>query len=219
VRIAKYLHSCLLIEHAGENLLFDPGRFSFVEGRVEPATFGDVDVVVLTHDHPDHIELPALERIVAASGATVVGNGEVAARLRQHGIETTVLDEGTLRVGAFALRAVPADHEPILAKTTPRNTAFLVNERLLNPGDSFRDPLLTFAGVDALVLPVMAPFLTEVAAFGFGRRMRPGAVIPVHDGYAKEFFVRLRYEAYGAAFAEHGIRFHPLIEPGASVEI
>ena len=28
MRIAKYIHSCLLFEHQGEQLLFDPGKVS-----------------------------------------------------------------------------------------------------------------------------------------------------------------------------------------------
>jgi L-ascorbate metabolism protein UlaG (beta-lactamase superfamily) len=81
----------------------------------------------------------------------------------------------------------------ILADTTPCHTAFLVDDRVLNCGDSFADPLLPFAGVDTLIMPVMAPFLTEVGAADFARRMRPRQVIPVHDGYENDFFVRQRY--------------------------
>lgn len=104
MRIAKHIHSCLLFEHEGEKLLFDPGRFSFVEGRVTPETFGDIATVVITHDHPDHLDVPSLHRIVERSGATVLGNGEVAAKLRPEGIEVSVHEEGTRQCGAFSLR-------------------------------------------------------------------------------------------------------------------
>lgn len=219
MRVSKYIHSCLLFEHEGEKLLFDPGGFSFRDGQVTPDVFADVSTVVITHDHPDHLDITALKQIVARSGAMVVGNGEVATKVGQEGIEAAILEEGTRQIGAFTLQATPADHEPILSKETPRNTAFLVNSLVLNPGDSFGSPLLAFAGVDVLVLPVMAPFLTEPTAFDFARRMRPRQIIPVHDGYAKGFFRRLRYETYGSFFNEIGIQLHPLSEPGAGIDL
>ena len=124
-----------------------------------------------------------------------------------------------LTVGAFTLRAIPTPHEAILADTVPRHTAFLVDDRVLNCADSFADPLLPYAGVEVLIMPVMAPFLTEVGAATFARRMRPRQVIPVHDGYVKDFFVRLRYDNYDRVFTEMNIQFHKLAEPGDGVTV
>lgn len=219
MRIAKFVHSCVLLEEAGKRLLFDPGKFSFVEGRVRPEQFGDISYVVLTHNHPDHIDVEALKRILELSNAEVIGNGEVAAVLRPEGIAVRALDEGTTDAGPFKLRAVPTPHEQILARSLPRHTSYLINERVLNTADSFGTALDEFAGVDLLIMPVMAPFLTEVGAVAFARRMRPQAVFPVHDGYSRDFFLAMRYDAYTSALADAGIAFHPVSEPGASITI
>ncbi len=219
MRIAKYLHSCVLIEEAGERLLFDPGLFSFVEGRVSPDQFGDVSYVVLTHNHPDHIDVQALRRILELSNAEVIGNSEIASVLKPEGVAVRVVDEGSTEAGPFRLRAIPTAHEPILAGTLPRHTSYLINERVLNTADSFGSALEVFAGVDLLIMPVMAPFLTEPDAFAFARRMRPKAVFPVHDGYARDFFITMRYDAYRQVLANLGIEFHPVSEPGASISI
>jgi prepilin-type processing-associated H-X9-DG protein len=219
VRISKYIHSCLLFEQDGEKLLFDPGNYSFIDGHVTPETFQDVSTIVITHSHPDHLALEPLKQILALSDADVVTNGEVAAILQGEGIDATIIEEGMLTVGAFTLRAIPTPHEAILADTVPRHTAFLVDDRVLNCADSFADPLLPYAGVEVLIMPVMAPFLTEVGAAAFARRMRPHQVIPVHDGYVKDFFVRLRYDNYDRVFTEMNIQFHKLAEPGASVTV
>lgn len=219
VRISKYIHSCLLFQHEGDKLLFDPGNYSFIEGRVSPETFRDVSTVVITHSHPDHLALEPLKQILALSGADVVTNGEVAAILDDEGIAATTIEEGSLTAGAFTLRAIPTPHEAILADTVPRHTAFMVNDRVLNCGDSFADPLLPYAGVELLIMAVMAPFLTEVGVAAFARRMRPRQVIPVHDGYAKAFFVNQRYANYDRVFTATNIQFHKLAEPGASVTL
>jgi L-ascorbate metabolism protein UlaG (beta-lactamase superfamily) len=219
MKISKYIHSCLLFEHEGAKLLFDPGWLSFQEGRVTPDQFGDVSTVVLTHEHPDHLDVKALRQILSKSGATVIGNGEVAAKLQKEGIEVVIHEEGTRQAGPFTLRAIPAEHQPILSDTLPRNTAFLINERVLNPGDSFAPALLAWKGVELLVLPVMAPFLTELVASDFAKRMQPRQVLPVHDGYAKDFFLKGRYETYESFLKKLDIQFHALAEPGASVEV
>lgn len=219
MRISKFIHSCLLFEHEGDKLLFDPGNYSFLEGRVTPEAFRDVSTVVITHGHPDHLALEPLKQILALSGADVVTNGEVAATLRDEGIDATTLEEGTLTAGAFRLRAIPTPHEAILADTVPRHTAFLVDERVLNCGDSFAEPLLPYAGVEVLIMPVMAPFLTEVGAFDFARRMRPQQIIPVHDGAVIDFFLRQRHANFRKNFDAIGIRFHELAEPGAGVTV
>ena len=112
-----------------------------------------------------------------------------------------------------------AAHQPILAATIPPNTAYLVNDRVLNPGDSFDTSLLAWKGTEALILPVMAPFLTEVEALAFARRMEPRQILPVHDGYAKDFFLKSRYDTYEEFFKKDGIRFHRSAEVGASVEM
>jgi L-ascorbate metabolism protein UlaG (beta-lactamase superfamily) len=219
MRVFKYIHSCLLLEHAGEKLLFDPGKFSFVEGKVKPENFSGISVVAITHQHPDHVDAEALQRILAHNSASVVANGGVASKLEEEGIEVTVLEEGTRQFGAFTLQAIPAQHEAILSDSLPHNTAFLVNECVLNPGDSFKTPLLAFKGVELLILPIMAPWLTELAAADFARQMQPRQALAAHDGYAKRFFLEQRYTAYRGYLDKLGIRWHASADPGACVEL
>jgi L-ascorbate metabolism protein UlaG (beta-lactamase superfamily) len=61
MQIKKYLHSCILIEESGKKLLFDPGAFVFIEGKFKPEEIVPVDVVVVTHSHPDHFFPEALK--------------------------------------------------------------------------------------------------------------------------------------------------------------
>jgi L-ascorbate metabolism protein UlaG (beta-lactamase superfamily) len=218
MKISKHIHSCLTFEHEGEKLLFDPGLFTFLEGRVRPDQFADVATIVITHEHPDHLNVKALKEILALSQARLISNRGVAAVLRPEGIEVELHEEGTLEAGPFTLKALETAHQPILVPGPP-HTSYLVNDRVLNPGDSFDPALLAWKGIETLILPIMAPFLTEVEAVAFARRMEPRQVLPVHDGYAKDFFVKSRQEAYEGALKNFDIRFHKLAEVGGGVEL
>lgn len=89
----------------------------------------------------------------------------------------------------------------------------------LNPGDSFAKDLDAKAGTPVLALPIMAPWNTELEVAEFAQRMQPRRIIPIHDGYAKDFFLQQRYENFTKFFAQRGMRFEPLRTPGDAIEI
>ncbi|OJU13661.1 MAG: MBL fold metallo-hydrolase [Caulobacterales bacterium 68-7] len=219
MRIEKFVHSCLRITSDGQRLLFDPGKFSFVDGRVDPRQLADADIVAITHDHPDHLDFDALRVIVGDRPVTLLANGGAAKALRDKGFAPTTFEDGERTFGAFRLQAIPALHAPILAKETPRVTAFCVNERLLHVGDSFDDSLHRFAGIELLAMPVMAPFLTELDVYEFAKAMKPKTLIPLHDGYARDFFIEQRYDTYEPFLKEAGISLQRLAWPGDAVEV
>jgi L-ascorbate metabolism protein UlaG (beta-lactamase superfamily) len=220
MRVTKFIHSCLLVEKGGDRLLFDPGKFSFVEGRVKPEQFTGIAAIVLTHFHPDHVEPEALKKIVDGNaGAVVLTNTEAQKKLADAGVQAEVFEAGTRTVGGFRLEAFAAAHAPILGSAAPQNTAYVVDDLLLNPGDSFAEPLLQKAGVRVLAVPVMAPWSTELGVADFVKRMRPQNILPVHDGQAKDFFLKQRYDVFEKYFSEQGIRFERMMEPGRSFEV
>lgn len=219
MKITKYIHSCLLFEKNDHQLLFDPGTFSFVEGLVKPETFRQVSYIIITHNHPDHLDVNALKQIVALSGAEVWSTQEVADKLRPESIPVRLVSEGLFKLGNFDLRAIRVPHEPILADHLPEMFAFLIDGRVLNPADSFTPALLDYKGVELLILPVTAPFLTELVAANFAGKMQPKHILPVHDGYVKPFFLTQRYENYGLYFEKLGMQFHKLVEPGREITL
>jgi L-ascorbate metabolism protein UlaG (beta-lactamase superfamily) len=220
MRITKYIHACLLIEDGPSKILFDPGKFSFIEGHVDPNIFRDLSAVVITHQHPDHIDDEALTRIMANNpSARLITNAEVRDRVEKAGLTAELLEDGTLNVAGFDLKAVHAKHANLLNSEPPVNVAYIVNNLLLNPGDSFDHTLDEYKGIPVLALPTMAPWNTELEVASFATRLSPRRVIPIHDGYAKEFFLKLRYENYSNYFAGVGIKFEPLLNPGDAIEV
>jgi len=219
MKITKYLHSCLVFELDGYKLLFDPGKFSFADGEVTPQMFRDVNTIVITHIHPDHFDIEILKSILELSGASVITNSQLAQELDKAGIGYTILEDEIKHVGPFKLEAFPVTHEPIMDNPLPQMTGFLINDKVLHPVDSMEDKLLNYKGIELLLMVTMAPFANEIRISGFADKLQPKQILPVHDGYAKEFFIKQRYAAYVKHFEKQGIKFHEIYKVGDSIEL
>ncbi len=219
MKISKYLHSCLLFELDGYKLLIDPGKFTFAEGLVKPEQFADVNTIIITHIHPDHLDTENLKSIVSLSGATVLANQQVGEQLTSENIPFSLLGNGLSQIGPFKLEAFTVVHELIMDNPLPQMTGLLINDKVLHPVDSMEDALFRYEGVELLMMVTMAPFANEPRIAAFADELQPKQILPVHDGYAKEFFIKQRYEAYTKHFDKQGIKFHSIYQPGDSITI
>ncbi|MDB4926078.1 MBL fold metallo-hydrolase [Mucilaginibacter sp.] len=219
MEISKYLHSCLVFELDGHKLLFDPGKFTFAEGMVTPDMFADVNSIIITHIHPDHLDAENLKKIASLSGAPIYTNSQVGEVLQKAGIAHTVWHDGIHYAGPFKLEAIAVIHEPILDNPLPQMTGFIINDKVLHPVDSMEDALLNYKGIELLIMVTMAPFANELRITGFADKLQPKQILPVHDGYAKEFFIKQRYEAYKKHFDKQGIKFNEIYKLGDSITI
>jgi L-ascorbate metabolism protein UlaG (beta-lactamase superfamily) len=221
MRIEKFLHSCLLVEKGNDRILFDPGKFSFVDGGAQASDFMNLKAVIITHSHPDHMDDEAIKVIMENNpDAVLYGNVGIATGLQPKGRKVELFEEGTKMIGAFKIDAYEARHERIVAAKIPPNTAYVVDDTLLNPGDSYAYSLDALRGkFDVLALPVMAPWCTEMDSVGFAARMNAKHLLPIHDGYVKDFFLRMRYDNYENHFGGQGVKFERLDRVGAGVDL
>ncbi|MEO8885830.1 MAG: MBL fold metallo-hydrolase [Mucilaginibacter sp.] len=219
MKISKYLHSCLVFKEDGYKLLIDPGKFTFAEGIVKPEHFADVNSIIITHIHPDHLDTENLTIIAKLSGASILANEQVGEKLTEANIPFELLCNGTQQLGPFKLEAFTVVHELILDNPLPLMTGLLINDKVLHPVDSIEDSLLKYKGVELLLMVTMAPFTTEPRIAAFADKLQPKQILPVHDGYAKEFFIKQRYQAYTKHFDKQGIKFHQIYQPGDSITI
>ncbi|MBV7672430.1 MBL fold metallo-hydrolase [Streptomyces halstedii] len=125
LRLTWLGHSSVLAEIDGARVLFDPvwgercSPFSFAgPKRLHPvpvplAALGSVDVVVISHDHYDHLDLPTIRALAKSSTVFAVPLG-VGAHLEYWGVAPDRIHEldwnETVRVAGIALTATPARH-------------------------------------------------------------------------------------------------------------
>ena len=220
MKISKYIHSCLLVEEGDTSILFDPGKFSFNEKLVDPDTFKNLQAIAITHNHPDHLDFDALKQIAQNNpDATLLADQQTLDQAKDRGIELHSLLPASMALGDISLRTIASSHADILSDELPENTAYVLNDTFLNPGDSFSAPLLAEKGIKVLALPVAAPWETELDAYAFAQAIDPKEIIPVHDGHFKDFFRKIRYETFDQFFTRLGKEFHNLAKPGDSASV
>lgn len=215
--IKKFLHSCLLIEDKGKRLLIDPGLFSFIEHKITPADIGPVDTILLTHSHPDHCYPDALKQFVDMRLPQIITHEEIGMLLSKEGIAYQAIQDGqTLEVVGFSVRALHAPHGE-LPIHVPTNFGYIINDTVFHPGDSY--DFTHSPRVPVLALPTFAPWGTLSQAMQLIQRVSPRTVIPIHDGYVKDFMSERIYQMIVQPFcAERDIDFRAL-QLGQSVEL
>ncbi|WP_185994534.1 MBL fold metallo-hydrolase [Nocardioides campestrisoli] len=181
MRITKFGHSCVRLEHGPAVLVLDPGVFTEVEA-VARAT-----AVLVTHEHPDHFHPDHLR----AARAPIVTIDSVAARIRDEApdlVERTrvVAPEELLDLGV-PVRVVGREHA-VIHPDLPRvhNSGYLVDlggTRVYHPGDALIAP---GEPVDVLCAPASAPWLKLSEAVDFVREVGAPRNLAIHEAIYSE---------------------------------
>ncbi|WP_435271402.1 MBL fold metallo-hydrolase [Streptomyces sp. 1222.5] len=125
LRLTWMGHSSVLAEIDGRRVLFDPvwgercSPFPFAgPKRLHPvplplAALGDVDVIVISHDHYDHLDLPSIKALAGTDTVFAVPLG-VGAHLEHWGVSPDRLREldwhESTEIAGLTLTATPARH-------------------------------------------------------------------------------------------------------------
>jgi L-ascorbate metabolism protein UlaG (beta-lactamase superfamily) len=179
MRITHLGHSCLLVEVADVRVLVDPGTFAedFPEVR-------DLDLVVVTHQHPDHLDAARIPDLLRANPrAEVLCDPGSVEPLRAAGVEGRAHD-GPTRVGDLTVTPVGEVHA-LIHDEIPRipNVGVRLEAdgepSLFHPGDALdAEP----GEVEVLAFPLNAPWQRSREMTGFLRRLDPPVAVPIHDG-------------------------------------
>jgi L-ascorbate metabolism protein UlaG (beta-lactamase superfamily) len=222
-------HASVLAELGGTRVLTDPvlgARIGHLSRRVAvPLEVGEIDAVLISHVHRDHLDLPS---IVALAGAPPIvvpaGAGEL---LRRRGCEHVIeLREGeSTMVSGVRVTASPARHRARRGPFSPwvPSLGFVMEAgaRVYFAGDTdVYESMAALTPLDVALLPVWGwgprlgkGHLNPRTAAEALRLLRPRVAVPIHWGTLFPIYLRGRGPADPPReFARHAAELAPEVE-------
>ena len=177
MKLIKFGHSCVRLEDHGAAVVIDPGVFSDV-----PTALRGAAAVLITHEHPDHIDVDALSAAARADERLrLYAPAGVAATLSEFGDRVTVTEAGaTFDVAGFEVIGVGGQHaviHPLLPVVA--NVGYVIDGTLYHPGDSFT---VSTQRVSTVLVPIHAPWSKLGEVVDFVIACRAERAFQIHDG-------------------------------------
>jgi L-ascorbate metabolism protein UlaG (beta-lactamase superfamily) len=197
MRITKFGHSCVRLEHNGKTVVLDPGMFT------DPEALDGAGAVVITHEHPDHYLPDHLQR----TDAPVFTIGAVAARMRDEAPDVaervTVVAPGESfdpGIPAVAIGELHAVIHPELPRFHNSGFVFTLGDTTVyHPGDALTLPEQP---VDVLCVPVCAPWMRAAEGIDFARAVGAPRNLAIHDRVYSEAGLRIVDGQYSTLLPE-----------------
>ncbi len=176
MRITKFGHACVRIEHDGHTLVLDPGMFT------DPEAVDGADAVLITHQHYDHWDAELLRRTSAPIHTIAAVHEQIAAEAPDVAERVSVVAAGDLLDVGLPVLVVGELHA-VIHPEFPRidNSGFLITagaKKIFHPGDALQLP---GEAIDVLCAPSSAPWLKASEAVDFVRAVEAPVNISVHD--------------------------------------
>ncbi|MED7954188.1 MBL fold metallo-hydrolase [Streptomyces sp. BE303] len=212
MRLTKFGHACVRLEHEGAAVVVDPGSFT------DPAAVVGADAVLITHEHVDHFEEARLRAALEADPALRVWtNAAVARQLDGVASRVTVVGEGdAFEVGGIGV-SVHGEWHAVIHPEIPRigNVGFLFDGRVFHPGDALTVPPHP---VETLLLPFAAPWTKVGELIDYVRESGAPRVVPVHDALLSPAGLAVHTRLVGAGGPGTGAELRTLGE-GESADL
>lgn len=186
MKLTKFTHSCIRLEKDGQVLVIDPGTYSEAAEALDGA-----HAVLVTHEHPDHIDVPAvLEALKTNSLLEVHAPAGVAAGLAEKaggdsGRVHAVNAGASFEAAGFSIQSFGGQHaliHPLIPMVA--NIGYLVEGNVFHPGDSFVIP--DGIAVKTLLIPLHAPWSKVGEVLDFVVAVRAPQAYPIHDALLNE---------------------------------
>jgi L-ascorbate metabolism protein UlaG (beta-lactamase superfamily) len=203
MKITKFGQSCLLIEEADARIILDPGSFSQQQNSLK-----DIDIVLITHDHQDHLDMESVKAILANNPEVkIFTNAAVHKKLEAEGIASTVVAHGETATEKGITLEGRGELHAVVINSVPQveNVGFLINGKLFYPGDA-----LTVPGkhVEILALPTAGPWVKVSEVVDYALEVKPTIAFPIPDSVLAN--PAMMQSMFVPVLAKAGIDFRPV---------
>lgn len=175
MKVTKYPQSTLVLEKDGRRLLIDPG--SFTAAKYTADDFPEIEAIVLTHRHPDHVEAELIKSILDKKAVPVIANSDTKETFPE--LVTHVISSGeTVSHAGFEILAHDLPHVPMVDGTAgPQNTGYIFDGNFFHAGDGVDT---TGVSVHYAAVPIAGPDLSLRDAHDLIASIGAKVIIPIH---------------------------------------
>jgi L-ascorbate metabolism protein UlaG (beta-lactamase superfamily) len=184
----------------GVRILTDPGAFSTAQNEIK-----NISAVLITHEHPDHLHIDSLTKVLENNPtAVVITNTAVGRLLEEAGIAYMRVERGQkYDLNGVNIAGFGNIHAEIYGTYgRVQNTGYMI-DTFCYPGDAFENPN---SRVDILALPVTGPWMRIKDAIDYAKAIKPRIAFPVHDAHIQDW-ASFIWRVPESLLAEAGIRF------------
>ena len=175
MQITHLGHAAVLVETGASRILIDPGNFSDAWHGLT-----DIDAILVTHKHPDHLDPEHLPGLLTANPAAKL---YVEPSIDDQPSASPLAPEEQVAVGDVLITAVGGQHA-LIHRDIPRlgNVGYVLRSEgqptLFHPGDALDT---TPDGVDILAVPAYGPWAAMKETIDFVRAVGALEGFPIHD--------------------------------------
>ncbi len=211
MKFTKLEHSGCVVEKDGLKVVCDP-----VEFEMSLPELDNVAAIIITHKHGDHLQP---ERILAILDrnpeARILTTEDTTAEIPNSEI---VKNGDVVTVGGFELKFFGENHAEIVSGKIPcQNIGVVINDKIVNPGDSFDVPSEIFRP-EVLLVPSAAPWCKVSEGMEYIKAVRPKIAVPVHNAVLSSLGNGFNNNWLRIVCEEVGAELAPL-EAGESMEV
>jgi L-ascorbate metabolism protein UlaG (beta-lactamase superfamily) len=227
-------HATTLLELDGLRAVTDPvlkgrvGHLVRVPGAPVPGPIGNLDLILLSHAHRDHLDLPSLRLLPRETHVVApLGAGRLLGRLG-FGNVTEVREGESVELGGPVLKVTHAEHDAgrHLPRRGPVPVGYVLRGSLsvyfAGDTDLFDGMAGLASSLDVALLPVggwgprlPAGHLDPARAARAAELLAPRVAVPIHWGTLRPFYRRSPYEqgaSPGERFAALANELAPQVE-------